>query len=209
MRNCILCGRRFRKWELPGISQPSQSIALYSLRRKILNRTDHPLKTCLVHIACAGKVLAFGNGWYRVPVYSPPSRPRKPKRTMGVLNGKLYQDDFQYIHSQHCRDPECPGAGPWLTPGMINRLMGITPAERQSISLETRQLILERYEYRCARCHKRRPLEMHHRRPVIHGGTNDPDNLVALCHPCHVQHSGEFEESIWPDLQSIFLNSES
>ena len=208
MSHCILCARFLRQWELPGISQPPQSIELYSLKRKIFNRIDYPLHSCLVHIVCAGKVLALGNGWHRVSVYSPPSRPTKPKRTMGVLNGKLYWDDFWHDRNHNCGNPECEG-GPLLTAGVVNMLLGITPAERQSINAETRQLVQERHEYRCGRCHKRRPLEMHHRRPVIHGGTNDPDNLVALCHPCHARHSGEFTESIWPDLQSIFLNSES
>lgn len=125
-----------------------------------------------------------------------------------MLNGKLYSDDFEHIGNHNCGNPEC-GGGPLLTTGMINMLMGITPAERQPINGETRRAVLERYEHRRARCHKRRPLELHHRLPVVHGGTNDAHNLVPLCHPCHARHSEEFTENIWPDLKSIFLSSES
>ena len=208
MPNCILCGRFLRKCELPDTVHPAHSINLYSLKRKILYRGDHPLRTRVVHAQCAGHVLALGNGWHRVPVYSPPSRPSAKMRTMGVLNGKLYSDDFEHIRNHNCGNPECDG-GPLLTTGMMNMLMGLTPAERQSINGETRRAVLERYEHRCARCHKRRPLEVHHRLPVCHGGTNDQDNLVPLCHPCHARHSGEFTENIWPNLESIFLSSES
>ena len=28
-------------------------------------------------------------------------------------------------------------------------------------------------------------LEVHHVTPKRHGGTDDPTNLVSLCHPCH------------------------
>lgn len=207
MSNCILCGRFLRKAELSDLSDPPKLTTLYSLSRKILYRNDQLLKSRIVHIECAKRVLALGDGWHKISFYSPPSRPREPTRTIGVLNGKLYWDDFWHVQQHKCTNPECEH-GPLLTPWVINILMGITPAEREPIGAETRRLVLDRYEQRCARCHKRRPLELHHRRPVVHGGTNDPNNLVALCHPCHKQHSGEFTENIRPDLKTIFLNSE-
>jgi hypothetical protein len=146
----------------------------------------------------------MGNGWHKVACSSLLFRQR-PKRTIGVLNGKLYWDDF--MHFDHdCEDAQCDGIG--LRPREINLLMGITPAERQPIDAQTRQTVLDWYGHRCARCKASDDLEMHHRRPVIHGGTNAPDNLIPLCYGCHSQHAGEFTEHIWPNLKSIFLNTE-
>jgi len=201
-----MCGKSPAKAELPELSNPAKFLTLYSLRRKIVYRCDHPLKSYIVHASGAAQILRLGNGWHQVGCFSPPSRVTRPKRTIGVLNGKLYLDDFAHALNHNCGNPLCDGL--MLTPTEINLCMGITPAERQPIDSQTRQLVLERYDHKCARCHKPRTLDLHHRLPVIHGGTNAPNNLIPLCHPCHVRHSEEFTEHIWPDLQSIFLNSE-
>jgi len=146
----------------------------------------------------------MGNGWHKIPCF-PLAKLRRPQHTIGVLDGKLYWDDFPHF-DHDCKDPECDGLG--LTPGEINLLMGITPAERQPIDARTRQTVLDRYGHQCARCKVSDDLEIHHRRPVINGGTNAPDNLVPLCYRCHTQHAGEFTERFRPDLKSIFLNAE-
>jgi len=177
---------------------------LYSLRRKMLYRCDHSLKSYIVHAQSAVQILGMGNGWHQIACSVLVCRQR-PKRTIGVLNGKLYWDDFPRFE-HHCDDPKCSGLA--LSPAEINLLMGIRPAERRPIAAETQQLVLDRYGHKCARCNAGDDLELHHRRPVIHGGTNAPDNLVPLCYGCHRQHEGEFTERIWPDLKSIFLNSE-
>jgi hypothetical protein len=200
MPKCILCGRSPRKVELPELSNPRKFLSLYSLRRKILYRHDHSLKSYVVHAQSAVQIQGMGNGWHQIKCF-PLGRVR-PQHAIGVLNGKLYWDDFP--HFDH--DGTYDGIG--LTPTEINLLLGITPAERQPIDAQTRQMVLDRFGHKCVRCNARNDLELHHRRPVIHGGTNDPDNLVPLCYGCHTQHAGEFIEPIWPDLKSIFLQSE-
>lgn len=200
MPKCVLCGRSPRKVELSELSNPATFLTLYSLRRKILYRSDHSLKSYIVHAQGAVQILGMGNGWHQIKRF--PLGRIRPQHAIGVLNGKLYWDDF--LHFDH----DCTYDGIGLRPSEINLLMGITPAERQPVDAQTRQTVLDRYGHQCARCKATNDLEMHHRRPVIHGGTNAPDNLVPLCYGCHSQNAGEFTEHIWPDLKSIFLNAE-
>lgn len=37
----------------------------------------------------------------------------------------------------------------------------------------------------CAYCNKRKPLTLDHIEPIARGGTNDPDNLAAICKSCN------------------------
>ena len=39
---------------------------------------------------------------------------------------------------------------------------------------------------RCSECGKAGRLEVHHRKPLSEGGTNDLGNLVVLCRGCHI-----------------------
>jgi 5-methylcytosine-specific restriction endonuclease McrA len=65
---------------------------------------------------------------------------------------------------------------------------------RQTILPKTRREVLQRDRHRCQTpgCRNTRFLELHHKRPVNKGGTNDPANLVTLCAACHrlVHESG-------------------
>lgn len=205
MPRCIFCGKYPTRGELLDLSNHAKFLNLFSLRKKILHRRDHLLKSYVAHTTSALPLLARGSGWHQVACFSLTDRLRRP-RTIGVLNGKLYWDDFPH-HEHPCDNSTCSGIG--LTPGEINRLMGITPAERRPIDARTRRLVLDRYGGKCARCGANKDLELHHRRPVIHGGTNHHDNIVPLCYDCHTHHEEEFTEHIWPDLESIFLESES
>ena len=58
---------------------------------------------------------------------------------------------------------------------------------RSTIPPRKRRAVLDRDGHRCvaAGCGSARFLEVHHRRPRGHGGTNDLDNLVTLCAGCH------------------------
>jgi HNH endonuclease len=38
---------------------------------------------------------------------------------------------------------------------------------------------------RCARCHSRLPLQIHHRKYRSHGGNHGVDNLEPVCWDCH------------------------
>lgn len=48
-----------------------------------------------------------------------------------------------------------------------------------------RRVALDRDGWRCQTCGKAGRLEVHHQRPLFAGGTNQPDNLLTLCVPCH------------------------
>ena len=43
--------------------------------------------------------------------------------------------------------------------------------------------------FRCRSCGTRDHLEVHHIRQRKDGGSNSPDNLVTLCHGCHMEQS--------------------
>ena len=44
---------------------------------------------------------------------------------------------------------------------------------------------LEQHGWRCARCRRNRPLQIHHRRYRSHGGTHCIENLEPVCWDCH------------------------
>ena len=60
-----------------------------------------------------------------------------------------------------------------------------------SITKETRKDIYRREGYQCAVCGSNRQLEIHHVIKRSRGGSNNPQNLVCLCHLCHCQVHGE------------------
>jgi len=48
--------------------------------------------------------------------------------------------------------------------------------------------VLERDNWKCRRCGEEyRVLEVHHIIPKAKGGSDDPDNLITLCWPCHMR----------------------
>lgn len=52
------------------------------------------------------------------------------------------------------------------------------------------ELARERAEQTCEKCGAKgdnRALHAHHIVPIIHGGSNHPDNIMALCGSCHVE----------------------
>lgn len=53
----------------------------------------------------------------------------------------------------------------------------------------------------CEECYKRGVLtpteEIHHIKPLAHGGTHAEDNLMALCKPCHSRITVEMGDR-WP-----------
>ena len=55
----------------------------------------------------------------------------------------------------------------------------------------TRKAVYEREGYRCALCDSTRQLELHHIIKRSQGGTDNPENLICLCHYCHLMAHGE------------------
>jgi hypothetical protein len=58
---------------------------------------------------------------------------------------------------------------------------------RSTIAPRVRRRVLERDGHRCrmAGCGSTRNLEVHHRVPLALGGSDDAENLLALCESCH------------------------
>ncbi len=73
--------------------------------------------------------------------------------------------------------------------------------ERKKLSLATRVAVLTEAGYRCAvpTCRQILALDMHHIWEVAAGGSDNPDNLIALCPTCHnLYHRGTIHsESIY------------
>ena len=49
-----------------------------------------------------------------------------------------------------------------------------------------RRRVLDEAGWRCAKCGRAGPLELHHVTAVEDGGTDHPDNLIPLCAGCHL-----------------------
>ena len=52
---------------------------------------------------------------------------------------------------------------------------------------------LKRFDYRCARCRRRRKLELHHIIPLASGGRNVIRNVRPLCKSCHIKTHRELK----------------
>lgn len=54
-----------------------------------------------------------------------------------------------------------------------------------------RALVMERARDTCERCGKRRASEVHHLRYPKWGTFDVPENMIAICHPCHCEIHGK------------------
>lgn len=54
------------------------------------------------------------------------------------------------------------------------------------IPRDVQKEVFERYGGRCIKCGSTEDIQYHHWVPVKRGGTDDADNIVLLCHNCHV-----------------------
>ncbi len=196
---CIYCGKYLTKAEMAMLCDGWEFQCVYSMRAKILRRKDQVMKTFLIHKFEAEGLIAQGDG-FRHGFRFNAGLARPVPTEYGVINGKVYFDDFP-----HCG---CGQRHRLLTFGLANRLLHIRPGRRRPLSARIREKALDLYGHRCARCGSTEQLEIHHRRWVAQGGTNRLSNLVVLCEHCHLRHSRDFDDLIWPDLQRVFLESE-
>jgi len=60
------------------------------------------------------------------------------------------------------------------------------------IPTATRREVYRREGYACALCERPGVIHIHHVRPRSLGGTNELDNLIALCPVCHAIAHGEY-----------------
>ena len=79
---------------------------------------------------------------------------------------------------------------------------------RRGIDGMIKELILERDNNECVLCLKKdEHLQIHHILPVSNGGQDEIENLVSLCHSCHVNvhRKGvmEYEETLYSIARRI------
>ena len=60
-----------------------------------------------------------------------------------------------------------------------------TIASQQINWSELRQIVLEKYHYHCSICGCNEEIDVHHKIPIKDGGTNEIENLIAVCRTCH------------------------
>ena len=61
-------------------------------------------------------------------------------------------------------------------------------AKRKAVSTRTRFEIFKRDGFRCGYCRRsvsESPLHVDHIKPVVDGGTNEPENLITACEDCN------------------------
>lgn len=77
----------------------------------------------------------------------------------------------------------------WVNPNKHTKKPKIrkNASKRIKIQSEQRDRIYKRDGYRCIKCGMKYDLNIHHKKKVSEGGTNDDDNLVTLCVPCHAE----------------------
>jgi hypothetical protein len=63
---------------------------------------------------------------------------------------------------------------------------GVKPTKR-SVSETKKKFVASSQNWKCGKCHQQlnHTFEIDHRKRLEYGGTNDVDNLIALCRNCH------------------------
>jgi hypothetical protein len=82
---------------------------------------------------------------------------------------------------------------------------------RRSIPDALRKQILQRDSNKCQKCGRisESGQDVHHIIFVVDGGTDDPNNLITLCHACHeewhflARHMKQLEFRTWLDLPPL------
>ena len=84
-----------------------------------------------------------------------------------------------------------------LSKEQLHFLYASRPA-RPSMWYKIRLKVLERDNHVCQNCHKEGN-DVHHIIPRIEGGTATLDNLITLCHVCHmrIEPHVTYAERIW------------
>ena len=57
--------------------------------------------------------------------------------------------------------------------------------KRKSVPVALAFQVKERYGGRCAKCGRKKNLEIHRINPVVYGGRDELSNLIPLCSTCH------------------------
>lgn len=68
---------------------------------------------------------------------------------------------------------------------MLHTIGMATGQGRKTIPARVRRAVLDRSDWKCVRCGTHRDVQIDHIKPVALGGTDDVENLQALCAPCN------------------------
>lgn len=69
--------------------------------------------------------------------------------------------------------------------------------QKRVVVSELRKMILRRDGHKCFFCKSHKKLHVHHLLPRSKGGSDDPENLLAVCDICHARlHEGEAVHNI-------------
>lgn len=62
-----------------------------------------------------------------------------------------------------------------------------TKNSKRSVSETKKKVVAHNQDWKCEKCKMKLPpsFEVHHIKPLYNGGSNEIDNLVALCRNCH------------------------
>ena len=92
----------------------------------------------------------------------------------------------------------------WLILSFTENARAVRPTIRATFSKEERTAIARNQRYRCMYCGVRLTsdnLQIDHMDPVSRGGSNDDENLQALCRRCNIRKGNhtddEFRERYW------------
>ena len=85
----------------------------------------------------------------------------------------------------------------WLILSLTENARSVRPTIRATFSKEERRALAQSQRYRCMYCGVRLTtdnLQIDHMYPVSRGGSNDDDNLQALCRRCNIRKGNHTDE---------------
>ena len=83
------------------------------------------------------------------------------------------------------------------------------PARRKAIPAAVKRAVLQEAGFKCANpaCQAILTLDVHHLHYVSDGGSNDPDNVLALCGHCHdLHHAGHIPTEALRSWKMLLLS---
>ena len=120
-------------------------------------------------------IAVMGLGFYLMTI-------RNPSQSVSTLNALN-----QYVNVMPI-DKNAKGMmGPLLNSPAVNRLMQPSKTTKRSVSETKKKFIASNQNWKCGECKEmlKAWFEVDHIRRLDQGGTNDIENLVALCRNCH------------------------
>ena len=69
----------------------------------------------------------------------------------------------------------------------FNNKKNLQKTHKRSVSETKKKVVAHKQDWKCKQCKQKLPasFEVHHVKPLFNGGTNEIENLVALCRNCH------------------------